>query len=243
MARTLRFHGRWDDAIEELHSCRELADVLGNAGLGATLHTEQFMAARRWDFDGVRRVNDEMLARAPSFALAPRDAVIGGLNGEMPLEQLRGIAAEWAALVPHLPYWVQRGSTAWMMPVVRHAPPDVARKLDELYAPFDGLWISGGVHETQGHVGWFRGALAQASRDLDSAIAHNRVAADSHREAGEGPIRANYSVWLVEALLSRGRGADTDHARRVVDDVVQLADRLEIGGLGELAVGVLAEFW
>ncbi len=56
------------------------------------------------------------------------------------------------------------------------------------------------------------GALAEATSDLDQAIAHYDDGRDVHERAGEIPVRAHRSEWLVDALLKRNGPGDVDRA-------------------------------
>jgi class 3 adenylate cyclase len=232
--------GRWDDATQELAQANELAELIGDTGIGVGLYIQQFMACRRRHFDGVRDANDEMIRRVPRFSLSPRDAVIGALDRSMEVAELQRIAADWSQILPLLPYWVKRGSLAWMSPVMRHAPASVAAEADRLLASGDHMWISSGVHESQGHAAWFRGALAEACGDLDAAIAFYDRAEEAHRLTGEVPIRANNLVWSVEARLHRGSPGDRDAAHRLAEESAELGERHHIIGLADLVASVVA---
>jgi hypothetical protein len=77
------------------------------------------------------------------------------------------------------------------------------------------------------------GAVAEATGDLDLAIARYDEGRAVHEQRGEIPQRARRSEWLVAALLERDGPGDADRAARLADETAEAAQRHRIAGLAE----------
>ncbi len=129
--------------------------------------------------------------------------------------------------------WDQIWSQAvflWADACFRLGAADCAGELYELLAPFAGQFASAGVAVVLGSTDWALGTLAATKGDYDAAVEHFAAAAEIEARFGAPLFVSRTHLGWARALIARGRRADFEQARQLLDDAGSTADRLGAHG-------------
>ena len=232
--------GRFDDADEDYDTALGFADSFGDTGFSVIAWGRIHVAGLRRDLVATRREADELTSRFPALEMGAARLLSAQLEGEASGADLSGPAVAWEAdVLPTVPFTMRSSIVHRLAPSFRHAPPEVIARVARELDGYDDVWPGGGLQDTSGHYGWGMACLAEGLGDLDAAVAHHETAFAAHVDAGEVSLRANWSRYLVTALLARDRPGDRARAREVAHDAAEIADRIGIIGLADQVTGLI----
>jgi class 3 adenylate cyclase/tetratricopeptide (TPR) repeat protein len=109
-----------------------------------------------------------------------------------------------------------------------------ASELYELLAPFSGQFLAGGTI-VSGPIDWALGVLATMLERYEEAEKRLASAAELERRLGAPLFVARTRVSWAEALIARGRRADLERARPMLEDAEDRARRSGADGIARQA--------
>jgi class 3 adenylate cyclase len=228
------WHARWDDAEAEFAESSRFSEFIGDTGAAVTLFQEGWIAMLRGQGDRVRASAGRLAELVPAMNFYTPGMIDALADPDHdPAVHAAAVEEYVTDMLPVLPHWAAVVMLAAFGGSVRHADADTATRVGVLVEPSIGLWNTTAPTQHMGHGTWASGAVAEALRDLDTAVARYDEGRRIHEEAGEIPDRANKSAWLVDVLIERDGPGDAERAKQLAFDVAEAADRHQIAGLAE----------
>jgi DNA-binding SARP family transcriptional activator len=106
-----------------------------------------------------------------------------------------------------------------------------AARIYDYLGPHRGLLPTTGGHMCFGAVDRFLGILAATLGRLEEAAGHYEAALELEERMKARPLAARTRYWYARALLERGGPADHDHASRLLQDALAIAEQLGMAPL------------